>query len=92
MIEKAFQISKREAENRLSSTLQHKLRVVMKCYTITNFLINENECTFSFNKTNRIRGIVVKDKKTYSGSYILLENENPQYDIEYNLKINIGTV
>lgn len=92
MIEKAFQISKREAENRLSSTLQHKLRVVMKCYTVTNFSFNEESCTFCFNKTNRIRGIVVKDKKMYSGSYVLLENETPQYDKEYNIKINVGTL
>tara|TARA_B100000900_G_C20479780_1_gene674957 strand:- start:711 stop:989 length:279 start_codon:yes stop_codon:yes gene_type:complete len=90
LIEKSFQISKREAENRLSSTLQHKLRVVMKCYTITNFSFNEESCTFYFNKTNRIRGIVVKDKKMYSGSYVLLTNETPQYDKEYNIKINVG--
>tara|TARA_Y100000389_G_C17468070_1_gene527535 strand:- start:491 stop:769 length:279 start_codon:yes stop_codon:yes gene_type:complete len=92
VIEKAFQISKREAENRLSSTLQHKLRVVMKCYTVTNFSFNEESCTFRFNKTNRIRGIVVKDKKMYSGSYVLLENETPQYDKEYSIKINVGTL
>ena len=91
MVEKAFQISKREAEKRLSSTLQHKLRVVMKCYTVTNFSINEESNTFSFNKTNRIRGIVIKDKKMYVGSYILMENESPTYDMEYNLKINVGT-
>ena len=46
MIIKSFQISKREAEKRLSSTLQHKLRVVMKCYTINNFSINEENVEF----------------------------------------------
>lgn len=91
MIEKAFQISKREAEKRLSSTLQHKLRVVMKCYTVTGFSVNEESNTFSFNKTNRIRGIVIKDKKIYTGNYVLMENENPTYDMEYSLKINVGT-
>lgn len=64
----------------------------MKCYTVTNFSFNEESCTFCFNKTNRIRGIVVKDKKMYSGSYVLLENETPQYDKEYNIKINVGTL
>ena len=91
MVEKAFQISKREAEKRLSSTLQHKLRVVMKCYTVTNFSINEDSNTFSFNKTHRIRGIVIKDNKMYVGSYILMENENPTYDMEYSLKVNVDT-
>jgi hypothetical protein len=92
MIEKEFEISTREAVKRLSSTLQHKLRVVMKCYTITNFTLNEEERTFSFNKTNRIRGIVVKDSKTYVGSYVLNENETPTYDKEYLLRINVGRI
>lgn len=92
MIIKSFQISKREAEKRLSSTLQHKLRVVMKCYTINNFSINEENSTFSFNKTNRIRGIVIKDKNTFSGTYDLLKSETPEYDMEYNLTINVGNL
>jgi hypothetical protein len=92
MIIKSFQISKREAEKRLSSTLQHKLRVVMKCYTINNFSINEENSTFSFNKTNRIRGIVIKDKNTFSGTYDLLKSEEPEYDMEYNLTINVGNL
>jgi len=90
MIIKSFQISKRAAEKRLSSTLQHKLRVVMKCYTITNFSINEDNNTFSFNKTNRIRGIVIKDKKKYLGTYNLVLNESSEYDMEYGLTINVG--
>lgn len=92
MIAKSFQISKRDAEKRLSSTLQHKLRVVMKCYTITNFSINEELNSFSFNKTNRIRGIVVKDKKTYSGTYSLFLNETSNYDMEYDMTINVGNL
>ena len=90
MITKCFQISKRKAEKRISSTLQHKLRVVMKCYTVTNFSINEENNTFSFNKTNRIRGIVIKDKKKYLGTYSLVLNESPEYDMEYDLTINVG--
>jgi hypothetical protein len=90
MIIKSFQISKREAEKRLSSTLQHKLRVVMKCYTITDFSINEDNNAFSFNKTNRIRGIVIKDKKKYLGTYNLALNERCEYDKEYDLTINVG--
>tara|TARA_R110001606_G_scaffold5150_4_gene24145 strand:- start:634 stop:912 length:279 start_codon:yes stop_codon:yes gene_type:complete len=92
MIVKSFQVSTREAEKRLSSTLQHKLRVVMKCYTIINFSISEESCTFSFNKTNRIRGIVVKDKKVYVGTYDLNKNETSEYDKEFLLRINVGTI
>jgi hypothetical protein len=91
MITKAFKISTREAESRLSSTLQHKLRVVLKCYTITNFLINQEQNSFSFNKTNRIRGIVIKDKNLYQGSFILEKSKEIKEDLEYELTINIGS-
>lgn len=89
MTTRSFEISNRSAERRLSSTLQHKLRVVMKCYTITNFQINEDSYTFCFNKTNKIRGIILKDSKDYSGSYSLEKNLNIKEDKEYILTINI---
>lgn len=90
MITKAFKISTREAESRLSSTLQHKLRIVLKCYTITNFFINQEQNSFSFNKTNRIRGIVIKDKNLYQGSFILEKSKEAKEDLEYKLTINVG--
>jgi len=90
MTSKHFLISSREAENRLSSTIQHKLRIVMKCYTISNFNIENNNNTFSFNKTNRIRGIKLIDKNNYTGSFVLEKNPNPLEDKEYTLIINVG--
>jgi len=61
---------------RLSSQLQHKLRVAMKCYTIFNFVLNEDK-TFTFNAKFRdyrtkITFIPKNDKKepkTYFGEY-----------------------
>jgi hypothetical protein len=91
MITKAFKISTREAESRLSSTLQHKLRIVLKCYTITNFFINQEQNSFSFNKTNRIRGIVIKDKNNYQGSFILEKSKQLIEGFEYELTINVGS-
>ena len=90
MITKTFKISTREAERRLSSTIQHKLRVVLKCYTITNFFLNQEQNSFSFNKTNRIRGIVIKDKNLYQGSFILEKSKELIEGSEYKLIINIG--
>jgi hypothetical protein len=84
-----FNISTREATSRISSTLQHKLRVVMKCYTIKNFELDEENNAFTFNKTNRIRGIVIKDKKDYSGTYQLIKNDENIEDKEYKLIISI---
>ena len=90
MTTKRFVISKREGETRISSTIQHKLRVVLKCYTIKNFNVNQEENTFTFNKTNRIRGIVINDKKLYSGSFQIVLNDNLIEDKEYILIITIN--
>jgi hypothetical protein len=85
---KSFDISIRDAERRLASTIQHKLRVVLKCYTIVNFQLEDD--SFTFNKTHRIRGIKINDSKDYSGSYELVKNENPLEDKEYNLTITVN--
>lgn len=90
MPRKSFDISIRKAERRLASTIQHKLRVVLNCYTVKNFEINEEEKTFSFNKTNRIRGIVINDSKNYQGYYTLEKNQNSIEDKEYNLTIIVN--
>ena len=72
MISKEFDISIREAERRLSTTLQHKLRIVLRCYTIVNFSLNLENNSFTFNKTNRVRGITLNkypnlpEKKEYN--------------------------
>jgi hypothetical protein len=90
MITKTFEISTREAQKRLSSTIQHKLRIVLKCYTVTNFMINQEQNSFSFNKTNRIRGIVIKDKNLYQGSFVLEKSKHAKEGLEYELTINVG--
>jgi hypothetical protein len=91
MTSKTFEISEREAKKRLSSTIQHKLRVLMKCYTIRNFEFSEEDVySFNFNKTNKIRGIKIEDSKKYVGSYSLEEIENPKEDREYKLVVNVG--
>lgn len=90
MTSKSFDIPEKKVGNRISSTLQHKLRVVMKCYTIVDFDIDKEQMTFSFKKTNRIRGIVLKDKKEYRGRYEVTKNDNPVEDKEYNLTIFVG--
>lgn len=90
MIRKDFNISTKEAKSRLSSTLQHKLRVVLKCYTINNFILNEESHSFSFNKTNRIRGIKIIDSKDYLGQYSLEKNEQSSEGKEYKLSVIVN--
>lgn len=73
MTKREIKVKKSEFEKRKLTTLQHKLRIVLKCYTIKNFILNEEERTFSFNKTHLINKIQMEDKKTISGKYDIQE-------------------
>lgn len=90
MIIKEFDISIREAERRLSTTLQHKLRIVLRCYTIVNFTLNLENNSFTFNKTNRVRGITLKDSKVFSGTFTLNKYPTLPEKKEYNLVITLN--
>jgi len=72
MPQKDFIISKEDSTKRLYSKIHHKLRVVLKCYTINEFKML-TEDTFSFRKKYRVKGIKLQDKKTLTGRYELIE-------------------
>jgi hypothetical protein len=84
MIEKSFKIKKDVFKRRKLTTLQHKLRVVLKCYTVSDFLMIENDI-FTFRKSYRISGIRIDDKNQLTGRFITDDiNED-----ELNLTIQI---
>lgn len=68
MTSREFIISNRDYQKRLISEIQHKLRVLLNCYTIKNFQIN-GQNSFSFTKSHRIRGIRIDDENLYHGNY-----------------------
>lgn len=68
MTERGFIIKEKIFLKRKLSTLQHKLRVVLKCYTIREFSIKE-ENKFTFKKSYRINGIKIDDKKEILGEF-----------------------
>lgn len=78
MVGKDFKINKKTFRRRKLSTLQHKLRVLMKCYTVVNFDLDEEAQTFTFKKTYRISGIKMDDPKDYSGRFEIedLDDDN----------------
>ncbi len=84
MVEQTFLLKKDIFERRKLTTLQHKLRVVLKCYTIRNFILNDNN-TFVFNISHRINGRKFDVQKEYFGSFTV-EDIN---DKEIDLKISI---
>lgn len=66
---KSFKLDREVFEKRMASEIQHKLRVVMRCYTIKNLLINPEEKTFSFTYTHRVNNVQMHGKKTLNGQY-----------------------
>jgi hypothetical protein len=69
MIGREFKINLKTFRRRKLTLLQHKLRVVMKCYTVNNFVLNETTNTFSFQKTFKKSGIQINDTTVNTGRY-----------------------
>lgn len=86
MVIKDFKISKKIFKRRKLSTLQHKLRVLMKCYTVVGFEIDDETQTFTFKKTHKINGLKMNDPKEYSGRFEVDEID----DNNVNLRLVIG--
>jgi len=69
MVYKDFKIKKKVFRRRKLSTLQHKLRVLMKCYTVVDFDLDYETQDFTFKKTHKINGLKMDDPKEYSGRF-----------------------
>lgn len=78
MYSRDFKLDKRKFRRRKSSILQHKLRVVMNCYTIVDFLLDDEKNSFSFKKSHKINGLRMNDSKEYAGRFEVydLDDEN----------------
>jgi len=79
-----YLIDKNKFDKRILSELQHKIRVPLKCYTVSEFKLNDDN-TFEFKKTNRkmIYGTnrVITDKKLHHGSFTKEDVSDKQYRI-----------
>ena len=73
MITREFIIEKKLFLRRKLTILQHKLRVVMKCYTVVNFELDDNEGKFTFQKSYRINKVRIDDSNINTGGYSMEE-------------------
>lgn len=69
MISREFKINLKTFRRRKLTLLQHKLRVVMKCYTVNNFVLNDVDNSFSFQKTFKKSGIQINDSTVNTGKF-----------------------
>jgi hypothetical protein len=86
MISREFKINLKTFRRRKLTLLQHKLRVVMKCYTVNNFALNDVDNSFSFQKTFKKSGIQINDTTVNTGKFET--SEIPGSD-EITLKIYV---
>jgi len=86
MVVKSFIIKKRDFERKPITIFQHKLRTLMKCYTIRDLLLDEINYTITFKKSHKINGLKMEDPKEYVGRYEVLDTENEK---EITLKLMI---
>jgi hypothetical protein len=86
MVSKDFKIKKNIFKKRRQSIIQHKLRVLMKCYTIVDFELDHDNNTFLFKKTHKINGLKMNDPKEYTGRFEVEDLEEDQV----NLKLIVG--
>jgi hypothetical protein len=69
MISREFKINLKTFRRRKLTLLQHKLRVVMKCYTVNNFVLNDVDNSFSFQKSFKKSGIQINDTTVNTGKF-----------------------
>ena len=85
MTSKEFILDSNRFQSRTLTTLQHKLRVVLKCYTVTDFQLDEGDNSFTFKKSYMIRGVRMNDPKEYAGHYIYQEIEEGKCKVLINV-------
>ncbi len=86
MISREFKVSLKTFRRRKLTLLQHKLRVVMKCYTVNNFSLNDSDNSFSFQKTFKKCGIQINDSTINTGKFELVEIPDSE---EITLKVYV---
>jgi len=68
-----FKVSLKTFRRTKLTYLQHKLRTVMKCYTVNSFILNDVDNTFVFKKTFKKCGIQINDNTLNTGKFEIIE-------------------
>jgi hypothetical protein len=77
MVAQSFTIKRSDFEKKPITIFQHKLRILMKCYTIRELILDEINFTVKFKKSHKINGLKMEDPKEYVGRYEVVDADNP---------------
>jgi len=87
MISRLFTIKKADFIKRKLTIIQRKLRLVMKCYSIRDFEVDEFEKKYKFKITRKINGVKLESKKQFEGTYEIDEVDEDRL----SLRLKVGT-
>ena len=69
MTSRDFTVTTEDYNKKKKTIIQHKIRTLLKCYTVQDFDLNEETKTFSFRQTRMVNGLQMISQKTLEGKY-----------------------
>jgi hypothetical protein len=87
MIQKSYLVKSKGLSNRLTTLIQHKLRNVVKCYSVGDFNLDIEAHTFTFHKIIRVNKTNINGEKVFSGFYTLSNIDDEQCQITIAVQI-----
>jgi hypothetical protein len=69
MTSRDFTITTEDYNNKKKTIIQHKVRTLLKCYTVQDFNLDEQTKSFTFKKTYRVNGVHIVSDRVLEGKY-----------------------
>lgn len=69
MTSRVFIIKEDDFHKKKKTIIQHKIRTMLKCYTVQDFNLSEDSQTFTFRQTFRVNCVQIAMKKVVDGRY-----------------------
>ena len=69
MTSRSFVIKSEDYNKKKKTIIQHKIRTLLKCYTVQEFSLMEETKTFTFKKTYKINNVQIVSSKVLEGKY-----------------------
>lgn len=78
MVTQSFKVKKKDFDRKPYTVFQHLLRTFLKCYTIRDIIIDDQNSMVVFKKSHKINGIKMQDPKEHTVRFEILESEDPK--------------
>ena len=69
MTSREFTVTVEDYNKKKKTIIQHKIRTLLKCYTVQEFNLDEETKSFTFKQTFKIRGYQMVSPKVLTGKF-----------------------